>query len=78
MGWRSEPKNVEQQRLVVALPAVFQEAALGFPAMRHRRATVQCPLPVRPAVERVGDLGYLPFASIRRIKIRSRGQGPGI
>ena len=51
---RAEPQDVQQQRLVVAFPAVLQKAALGLPAVDDGGAAVLRPLPVGPAIEPVG------------------------
>ena len=62
MRRRAQAEHVQEQPLVVALPAVREEAGLRPPAVRERRAAVPGPVPVGPAVERVGqaaDLGLV-------------------
>src|SRR6202011_533062 len=41
----AEGKDVEEERLVIAGPAVGEETAFGLPSVRDRRPTVGCPVP---------------------------------
>ena len=56
---RAEAEEIEQKPLVITLVAVRQEAGLGLPAVSERRTAVTRPVPVGPAVERVGQAADL-------------------
>ena len=55
MRRRTQAEQVEKQRLVIALPAIRQKAALRLPTVRDRRPAVLGPLPVGAPVQLVGQ-----------------------
>ena len=69
MSRRTQPQDVQQQRLVVAFPAVLEEAAFGLPAVRDGRAAVLRPLPIGTAIERVGEGADLMLVGRIRVKV---------
>ena len=73
MGRRAQAEQIEQQPLVVALVAIREEAGLRPPAVRERRAAVSRPVPVGPAVERVGQAADLGL--VGRVAIEVGGGG---
>ncbi len=77
MSGRAEPQDIQQQRLIVAFPTVLEKSAFRLPAMRHRCATVLRPLPIRTAVERVGEGADVRLVGRIRIKIHSCRQCAG-
>ena len=74
MSGRAEPHHIEQQRLIVAFPAVLEEAAFGLPAVRDRCALILRPLPIDAAIERIGEGADFMLVGGVRTKIRSRRQ----
>ena len=76
-GRRAEAEQVQQQPLVVAGPAVRDEAGLRSPAVGDRRAAVQRPLPVGPAVELVGQAADLGLLLGVRVEVGGAGEHPG-
>ena len=77
MSGRAESQDIQQQRLVVAFPAVFEKSAFGLPAVRHRCAAVLRPWPVGAAIERVGKGADFLFVGRIRVKIDARRQRTG-
>ena len=67
MSRRAQPQDIEQQRLVVALPSIIEEATFRLPTVCHGRALILSPCPVGSAIERVGEGADLTF--IRRIAV---------
>ena len=77
MRRRGEREHVEQERLVVPLPAVRQEPALRLPAMGESRAAVQGPLPVDAFPDPAREI---PDPALRfggSIEVRGRREGAG-
>ena len=74
VGRRAEAEHVEQHGLVVALPAVGQEAALRRPAVRDGRPAALRPAPVHAAVERVGQRADLVLVGRVAIEVGGGGQ----
>src|SRR5262249_50948542 len=56
MRRRSQRKHVENDRLVVTLPAVVQESAFRLPALTQCFAAILCPAPVDSAIKYVDPL----------------------
>ena len=77
VGGRAEREHVEQERLVVALPAERDEAALGLPAVRQRLALVLRPGPVGAAIKRVGKGADLALAGRVGLEVGGGGQHAG-
>ena len=72
---RAQPEHVENQGLVVTLPAVVQEAEFGHPPLGQGRGIVLGPAPVDPLVEClrcIADLGLL-----RAVEIATHRQHAG-
>ncbi len=74
---RTQAQHVQQQRLVVAFPAVAQEAAFGRPAVRDRAAPVLSPLPIRTAVQRVGQGAQFLFVGTAGVEVHRRRERAG-
>src|SRR5207244_4864418 len=55
VGGRAEAENIQEQRLVVALPAVREEPGLRPPAVRDGGGAVLRPAPVDAAIKGVGQ-----------------------
>ena len=72
--WRAEAEHVQDQRLVISLPAIAQEAGFRLPSMRHGGPTVLRPSPVHAPVQRVGELPHLTFSVCIPIEIGGGGQ----
>ena len=74
MRWRTKAEQVQEQRLVIALPPIWQESALRLPTVRDRRPAILGPLPVDAPVQLVGQRSD--FALVRRFirEIGRRGQ----
>ena len=75
MRRRAEPEDVEQQSLVVSLPAMRNESVLRSPAMGQRRPAIAGPVPVGPTVERVGQAPDLGFDGRVAVEICGNCQG---
>jgi hypothetical protein len=71
---RAEAEDVDEQGLVVAPPAVRDEAILGAPAMGERRPTVQGPAPVGSPVELVGQPSYLCLLPAVTVEVGRTGE----
>ena len=70
MRRRPEREDVDDHRLVVALPVVGVEPVLRRPAHRDaRRARRRGPRPVRPPEELVRERAHLPFRGLGSVEI---------
>ncbi len=63
---RAQREHIQHDGLAVALPAVVQKSAFGFPAVADRRAAVLRPPPVDAAIQRIGEFAQLDF--VRRVR----------
>ena len=79
MRRRAERQHVEDQGLVVAFPAVGEEARarLGLPAVRKRRATVQHPIPFDALVQELGEPTDLGLVGVGAVEVLRRSEGAG-
>ena len=77
MRRRGEGEHVEQERFVVALPAVRQESAFRLPAMGESQATVQGPLPVDALPDPAHELPDPTLRLGRSIEVHGRREGAG-
>ena len=75
MRRRAESEDIEQQALVVAFPAMWDEPVLRPPAMRQGRSAIAGPVPVGPLVERIGQVSDLGFVRRVAVEIRADRQG---
>lgn len=71
MNGRAEPQDIQQQRLIIAFPAVVEKSAFRLPAVRHCCLMVLRPLPIGSAIERVGEGTDVMLVGRIRIKIHS-------
>src|ERR1035437_1478207 len=74
MRRRTKSEDVQQQRLVVTLPAIWQEAAFGVPSERNRGTVVLRPEPVRAQVECIGQRADFIFGIRCCVKISARSE----
>src|SRR6185369_7936701 len=76
---RSERENVEQERFVVALPAIRQEArvALRSPAVAERLAVLEQPIPLDPLVELFRESANLRLFGSIAVEVLRRGERAG-
>ena len=74
VGRRPEAEHVEQHGLVVAMPAIGEEAALRRPAVRDGGPAALRPAPVDAAVERVGERADLVLVGRLAIEVGGGGQ----
>ena len=74
MRRRAQAEQIEYHRLVVPFPAEAEEAVLGLPAVGHRRAAVASPVPIRAAVERIGEFANFALIGAVAGEIRRGGQ----
>ena len=77
MRRRAEGEQVEDERLVVALPVKGQEASLGTPAVADRLAAGEHPGPVDALVEHAGDGADLGLGTAGAIEILRRRERAG-
>ena len=76
MRRRAEAEQIENQGLIVPLPAPAQKAAPGPPTKGHRRLAVLRPVPIRAAIEDIGEFAYLSFFGAVAREIFRGGQHP--
>ena len=74
---RAERKHVEQERFIVTLPTILEEAAFRLPAVRQRCPLILGPVPIGAAIERVGEGADLMLVGRIRVEITSRRQRTG-
>src|SRR5688572_13020685 len=55
MRQRAESEDIEQQCLVVALPAVWQKPAFWLPGLSEGDAAILRPLPINPLIQGLGQ-----------------------
>ena len=58
-AWGRQTQNIQNSRLVIAIPAIVQESALRLPSLPHGRCTAARPLPIDAAVDRIGAFADL-------------------
>src|SRR6202162_5472874 len=59
MGRRCQTKNIENDRIVIAIPAIMQKSALRLPSLPDGRSTAARPLPIDATVDRIGTFANL-------------------
>src|SRR5664280_1291991 len=74
MGWRCQTKNIENDRLVIAIPAIMQKSALRLPSLPDGRSTAARPLPIDATVDRISVSPDFFFAWCVIAEIHARGQ----
>ena len=67
---RTEREHVDQHRLVVAAPVVFEEALLRRPAEADRGRARLCPAPIDAAIDLVGQPADFGFLRLRPVEVR--------
>ena len=75
MGRRAEAEDVQQHRLVVALPAIWQEAAFRLPPERDGAVVDLRPAPVGAPVQRVGQRADFFLLAVAAVEVAGGGQG---
>src|SRR5262245_33067125 len=76
MRWRTKPKNVEQQALIVALPTVWDKTAFRPPTMSQCWSIVAGPVPIGTAIEPVGQSANLGLVGSITVEVRGYRQSP--
>src|ERR1019366_8046070 len=73
---RCQTKNIENDRLVIAIPAIMQKSALRLPSLPDGRSTAARPLPIDATVNGFGTFANLILAWRVRVEIYACGQPP--
>src|ERR1700730_18553813 len=76
MGAGAGLVNIENDRFVIAIPAIVQKAALRLPSLPRGRCAAAGPLPIDAAVDRIGALANLVFAWRVLAEILARSHHP--
>ena len=74
MSGRAQAQNIQEHRLIVAFPTVFEKSTFGLPTVCNRRTTVLCPLPIRAVIERIGEGTDFVLVGFIGVKVNSRSQ----
>ena len=75
--WRAKREQIDEHRLVVAVPVELSEPPLGRPRKRYRRRARLRPGPVHPAVELIRELAYLLLARVLPVEVALAEEHPG-
>src|ERR1700730_6333517 len=73
---RRQAQNIENDRFVIAIPAIVQKAAIRLPSLPRGRCAAAGPLPIDAAVDRIGAFANLVFAWRVLAEILARSQHP--